>query len=187
MENLINKHRAPEPPSVLSIFDSCVRTRRELVSRYLTAAAAIKRRLRFRGGLPMGLLPTTCHPGSRWVCQVLWPLRRRSVMLSSPVTLHSSIPGFPCPWKNLEVLDSLINASGLKLMVCSLWNEEQNKTRPRNKFREDEDENCLKIINETICIVCAKGLIISNIKNMKNMKNTKYTKYIKILRNDGLL
>ncbi|KAF7381715.1 hypothetical protein HZH68_015588 [Vespula germanica] len=37
----------------------------ELVSRYLTAAAAIKRRLRFRGGLPMGLLPTTCHPGSR--------------------------------------------------------------------------------------------------------------------------
>lgn len=36
----------------------------ELVSRYLTAAAAIKRGSRSRGGLPMaGLLPTTCHPG----------------------------------------------------------------------------------------------------------------------------
>jgi len=41
----------------------------ELVSRYLTAAAAIKRGLRSRGGLPMaGLLPTTCHPGSRDGC-----------------------------------------------------------------------------------------------------------------------
>lgn len=56
----------------------------KLVSRYLAAAAAIKRGLRSRGGLPMaGLLPTTCHPGSRGGCAGYSATRRRSVMLSA--------------------------------------------------------------------------------------------------------
>lgn len=63
-----------------------LRMQGELVSRYLTAAAAIKRRLRSRGGLPMArLLPTTCHPGSRGGCagySASCRRRRRSVMLS---------------------------------------------------------------------------------------------------------
>jgi len=54
----------------------------ELVSRYLTAAAAIKRGLRSRGGLPMaGLLPTTCHPGSRGGCARYSVSRRRAAPL----------------------------------------------------------------------------------------------------------
>jgi hypothetical protein len=114
--------------------DACRRDRRprrrrvpqiqgELVSRYLTAAAAIKRGLRSRGGLPMArLLPTTCHPGSRDGCAARFaaaaPLRyAKQTGGSSP---PSAIPAKNRPLRDeREVPARFVRFSQLVLSIRS--------------------------------------------------------------------
>lgn len=68
----------------------------ELISRYLTATVAIKRGLRSRGGPPMaGLLPTTCHPGSRGGCARPTPRRAAASLRYAKHTERGEDPLVP--------------------------------------------------------------------------------------------
>lgn len=152
---------APLTAIVVVVVVVVPRMQGELVSQYLTAAAAIKRRLHSRGGLPMArLLPTTCHPGSRGGCAgYSASCRRRSVMLSrrgsrlllrfhKPLLLGNERKVSHSRMFQTRSLDSLFLSFSLgggsilettKIRHLSLYHHAPPKTRPHPMLRMSDD------------------------------------------------